>query len=354
MPPNRGFSPPANRRPPWRRLAGAILLAGLAGRSQAQPAAPPAPTTPPAGTPQPQEPVERLKLVTTDEVPLAVWYYPALGAAKPDGTGWEDVASAAVVILLHDLEGSHATVEPLARSLQRQGVAVVTPDLRGHGASTTRAGTTLETRALKKPDFEAMAVSRGGAIRDQASARGDVETVRAWVKERAAGGALDMNRLFVVGSGLGAAVAVQWALADATWPDIASGRQGRDVRGLVLVSPAWTTRGFALSQALTTDVIRKHIPIMVIAGRDDRDGVKLYDQLKRQRANEWYEKRAGEARPAQSPKATKDSPPSLYLLQLDTALAGDTLAAFRAAARAGDPAGLIAGFIASVSATPAE
>lgn len=353
------FRPRDCRPRPRPSLTAALVLVALALPVRAQEVAPQQPPPPgaPVAAPPPQEPVERLKLETTDGVQLASWYYPPLGAAKPDGSGWEEVDSAAVVILLHDLDGSHTSVEPLARSLQRQGVAVVAPDLRGHGASTSRAGGTLETRSLKKPDFDMMAVSRGGAIREQASSQGDVETVRNWVKDRAAGGTLDMERLFVVGTGLGAAVAVQWALADASWPDIASGRQGRDVRGLVLVSPTWTTRGFALSQAMTTDVIRKRIPIMVIGGRDDRDGVKLYDQLKRQRPNEWYEKRAGEARPAQSPKAAEDARPTLYLLQFDAPLAGDKLAAYRAAdprARAGDPAGLIVGFITSVSSAAAE
>ncbi|NBW88060.1 MAG: hypothetical protein EBR23_14840, partial [Planctomycetia bacterium] len=97
------------------RLATALLLpACLAVAADPVPAA--------AGKENaPQE----LLLETSDGVAIAAWYYPLP----------KDAASLGTVILIHDIDGSHRTVEPLAKALQAAGCAVVAPDLRGHGAS---------------------------------------------------------------------------------------------------------------------------------------------------------------------------------------------------------------------------
>jgi pimeloyl-ACP methyl ester carboxylesterase len=257
------------------------------------------------------------------------------------------------VILLHDLDGSHLTVEPLAKALQQQGIAVVAPDLRGHGESGGRAGgggEALTPRTIKKADLEAIARTGGGRVRDQATVRGEIEAVRGWIKDQAATGACDFDRLFVVGSGLGGALAAHWVVADAAWPGLASGPQGGNVRGVVLVSPAWTTRGFSVSPALTAEPVARSLPVLVIAGTGDDEAMRLFAQLKRQRPDSWYEKRAGQ--PASRAAKVQDATPSLYLMQVDAAQSGDALASQRSTdpRRAGsDPAGLIAGFIRSMS-----
>jgi hypothetical protein len=122
----------------------------------------------------------------------------------------------------------------------------------------------------------------------------------------------------------------------------------------VLVSPAWTTRGFSVSPVLGAEPIARSLPLLVIAGTRDDDAVRLFTQLKRQRPDAWYEKRAGQAA-ARSPKLQADGP-TLYLMELDSPQSGDGLASQRSAdprKAAGDPAGLIAGFIGTVSAPPA-
>ena len=100
-------------------MVGAVV--GTTGPALSQPAAAPAAT--PATT-DPLEPA-RIKNLdpTTDGVEIAAWHYPAPESAPPVAT----------VILIHDLGGSHRTVEPLAKSLQAAGCTVVVPDLRGHG-----------------------------------------------------------------------------------------------------------------------------------------------------------------------------------------------------------------------------
>lgn len=296
---------------------------------------------------------QRLKLATSDEISLAAWYYPA---TKPETDDGKDKKSppVPVVILLHDLGGSHTTVEPLAVELQSRGIAVVAPDLRGHGASKLPDGSEdadADGKSLKKGDFATMALTSGGRVRDQAAQRGDVEAVRNWIRGRAAEDNLAVDRLVLVGSGLGAAIAAQWAIADAAWPDLASGPQGRHVRGLVFVSPTWVTRGFSVSPMLANEPVRRTLPVLVIGGANDADAVKLYDQLKRQRPDEWSEKRAGQPL-ANAPKLKQDSLPSLYLRQFDTELSGDRLAAVVPKdGRGGNlPVDIIVGFVGRVTA----
>jgi pimeloyl-ACP methyl ester carboxylesterase len=352
-----------------RVLAIGLVAALPTSAGLAQPATPPAPaakpatvaqpsTNQPAGQPQSQpqnQPLgpERLRLPTSDGVQLVAWYYPV-----PKNGDAAEQEQPPVVLLVHDLDGSHGSVEPLARALQQRRIAVVAPDLRGHGESVGRlmpavATEKLEPRQLKKPDFEAMARTGGGRVRDQATIRGDLEAVRGWIKKQGEAGTLDFDRLFVVGSGLGGAVALAWAVDDAKWPPIATGPQGRSVRGLALISPTWTTRGFSIQPALADDVIRRGLPILLVAGTEDRDTLKLFDQLKRQRPGEWYEKRANA--PPESAAKGGATPPSLYLIQLNTPLDRDRLAStIDASGRGNDPAALIAGFMTAVGPKTAD
>jgi alpha-beta hydrolase superfamily lysophospholipase len=320
----------------------------IASPAFAPPAVPPAPVpTPPPATVPPQAratadkpaPPEELVLDTTDGLALHVWHYPAKVA--------EDAKPTATVILLHDIEGSHRSVETLAQALQAAGCDVVAPDLRGHGASTARPGGAIDLRTLKKADVELMAAARGGQIRDQSAIRGDVETVRNWIRRQAEDGNLDMKRLFVVGSGLGAAVAAAWTAEDANWPAGTKGDQGRQVRGLVLLSPAWTTRGFSITGALANDAVRTEVPVMVIAGRADRDAAKVFDQLKRQRPTSWFQQRADGTKD----KAAKLDDParaSLFFFEFDSTRTADPLASDRTL----NPAGVIAKFFGMALARP--
>jgi alpha-beta hydrolase superfamily lysophospholipase len=290
---------------------------------------------------------ETLQLETSDGVQLAATYYPPVSAGAGGGTA---PAAAPVAILLHDLDGSQRTVTTLATGLQQRGIAVVAPDLRGHGGSLERVAPgagKLASRSLKRPDFEAMARSRGGRIRDQAAVRGDVEAVAAWIREQAATGTLDADRLFVIGSGLGAAVALAWTVEDAAWPPIATGPQGRTVRGLVLISPAWTTRGFTVASALRADVIARGVPIFILAGAGDKDAVRMFEQLQRSRPESWYEKRADASEPTPNPDHQEGAPLTLYLIELGVSAQGDALTALPPGP--GDAATLVSGFISTVA-----
>jgi pimeloyl-ACP methyl ester carboxylesterase len=343
-----GFVPRLSARNPIHpvRRSGrlAIVLTCLASGivMVAVPAAEPAGPGPAAELPKPT----RLQLETGDRRELATWYYPVRDGATPLAT----------VLLLHDLGGSHESVEPLALALQAAGSAVVAPDLRGHGESVDSeleraSGSRAASELLKSKDFLAMIATGGSRVRDQASLRGDVETVRKWIKERStSGGGVDLDRLYIVGSGLGAALAAHWTVADAAWPPITSGPQGGDVKGLVLIEPTFVTKGFPVLPALSREPVKTKIPIMVIAGPKGRDADKVFDQLKRWRPDDWFDSRPGRRSPA------KDSEATLVFLQLEgrdrrgAVVEGDDFAALRSQNRQQpDPAFLVTSFIKATS-----
>ena len=261
---------------------------------------------------------QRFDLETSDGVTLATWLY------EPP----EDVKTLATVILVHDFEGSHETVEPLAVALRDAGCTVAVPDLRGHGASKNRTqpggrDDTLDIRQMRKPDLELIAAGAGGRLREQSAVRGDLETVYAFLASRSGS---PPDTLVVVGCGAGATLATLWTAADWAWPPLASGPQGQHVQALVLVSPSWTAKGVSLQPALGTDAVKQEIPVMVLAGTDDRDAIRLFEQLKRQRPKAWFDQRAG-AEFTKARDVEKPGDATLFLMQLDTPLTADKLAA---------------------------
>ena len=221
-----------------------------------------------------------------------------------------------------------AIIEPLAVALRDAGCIVAVPDLRGHGASKNRAqpggrDDTLDIRQMRKPDLELIAAGAGGRLREQSAVRGDLETVHAFLASRSGS---PPDTLVVVGCGAGATLATLWTATDWAWPPLASGPQGQHVQALVLVSPSWTAKGVSLQPALGTDAIKQEIPVMVLAGTHDRDAIRLFEQLKRQRPKAWFDQRAG-AEFTKAKDVEKPGEATLFLMQLDTPLTADKLAA---------------------------
>lgn len=299
---------------------------------------------PPRNEEPPPEP-ELLSVTTSDAVEIAASYYPPPG----------DAPALATVLLLHDLGGSRETLAPLARALQAGNCSVVVPDLRGHGKSSIPrldklAGEGGQAELLKSVDFGAMAATAGGRLREQSSVRGDIESVRNWIKQRADGSKLDLGKLYVVGSGLGATVAAGWTAGDAAWPSIATGPQGGDVKGLVMIDPAFVTKGFSIAKPLANEPLKTELPILLIAGSEDRDAVKVFDQLKRARPESWFDSGRFDAETRRNTSPAKDSEATLLLVRLGGSLSGDKLAAARSSdARQPDAARLILAFIANLA-----
>lgn len=182
-------------------------------------------------------PPENVSLATTDAVTLAATYYPSNGGKD-----------AACVILLHDDGGKRTELERLALRLQLLGAAVIVPDLRGHGES---AG---GFKQLRHEDYEAMV-------------QHDLEAVKGYLLKRNNEGQLNIERLGIVGVHLGAAIAIKWAALDWSWPELAVGKQGQDVKALALISPEWGYKGLRIGEAVVEPDIQNELSIFIVAGR---------------------------------------------------------------------------------------
>jgi len=299
----------ALRRPPPRRTA--WLLIGLVW------------IAPPCGAGAAD--AQRFDLESSDGMRVATWLYP-----RP-----EDADLRAAVILVHDLDGEHKDLEPLAHALQQAGCTVAVPDLRGHGASAPQGGrdAARQSKPTRRADLEMMAAGAGGRLRAQSSVRGDLETVHALLLERGDIDASGDSPLAVVGCGAGATLAALWTAADWAWPPLASGPQGQHVRALVLVSPHWTVKGMTIQPALASEPLKQEVPIMILGGKNDRDATRLFDQLRKQRPDAWHQRIGSETTRAADRRKPDDRKPAgeppaetLFLFQLDTTLSGEKLA----------------------------
>jgi len=221
---------------------------------------------------QKSEAGERVSLTTKDGVRLKGTFYQS------------DLGKEAVpIVMLHDFKESRTVFNGLAQALQsppegnRPSYAVFTVDLRGHGESTSQQGLNGQTRELDvaklgKQDFRNMV-------------RYDMETVRKFLVKKNDAGALNLNKLCLLGSGMGANVATAWAAVDWSAPILASRKQGQDVKGLVLTSPDWNYSGLPMLKPLRHRGVREKISMLIIYGKEDRKATKsaetVHKNLKR-------------------------------------------------------------------------
>jgi len=213
---------------------------------------------------------EEIKLKTKDGVRLKGSYYASsLGR------------DAVPVVMLHDFKESRRVFEGLAAELQdpsdsgRDSRAVITIDLRGHGGSTTqdsRDGRSrdLEPSRLKVGDFQDMVLQ-------------DMEAVRKFLVEKNDAGELNLNKLCLVGSGMGASVATYWAARDWNMPILATRKQGQDVKALILSSPEWGFRGLPLLRPLKQPDVRSQLSFFIVYGKQSskakKDANTVYKNL---------------------------------------------------------------------------
>lgn len=218
---------------------------------------------PRAGRPQPPE---NYSLTTKDGVQLAITYYPSTAGAQ-----------AVPVILLHDLNETRAVFDPLAQMLQNPPRdlaedlppgpgpvlprAVVTVDLRGHGQSKTGfdadgAAVELDASRFRLEDFQDMVLY-------------DLEAVRAFLVERNDAGVLNLNKLCVVGAGMGANVALTFAARDWAIPSLVARKQSQDVKALVLLSPRRNFNGLSSIEPLKFPPVQQRLSVFLAYGAGD-------------------------------------------------------------------------------------
>ena len=199
--------------------------------------------------PSPRE----VTLQTADGVTLGATYYAS-------NLGKEAVP----IVLLHAAKGSRADFEDLALRLQSTGKAVLVPDLRGHGAN--------RSADLHTEDYLAMVNQ-------------DVEAVKKFLMAENNAGELNIDKLGLVGVEMGASVASIWAVLDWSWPVLATGKQGQDVKALVLISPEWIFKGLRFQDVVSDSAFRSQFSIMIIAGkgvpRNLTDAKRIYNTIER-------------------------------------------------------------------------
>jgi pimeloyl-ACP methyl ester carboxylesterase len=214
---------------------------------------------------EPPEP-EEIELSTKDGLTLhATWYASNAGE------------EAAAIILLHGFGGSRADFQDLASYLQREhDCAVVVPDLRGHGDSTSIRDSSGEERRitagrLRPDDFSRMALE-------------DVEAVKRFLIQKNNARELNIERLGIVGAGMGALVAATWAEYDWTVDTLPTIKQGRDVKALALLSPEVRFKTLEAA-ALTRPGVCGQIALQIICGAEDpkalRNAQQVYNLVRR-------------------------------------------------------------------------
>ena len=212
-------------------------------------------------------PPETLNLETNDGVALRCTYYPGGFVLNPKTKDVTRISGKEVVpiIMLHGWEGQRREFDFTAVLLQRLGHAVVVPDLRGHGESTSaRIGprtVKLERDRMGRVDLENMVLL-------------DVEAVKRFLIDKNNASELNIELLCVVGAELGATVALNWAVLDWNQPQLPAFKRGRDVKALVLLSPPASFKGLNANAALKHPIIQSALSVMIVVGKDDREGYR--------------------------------------------------------------------------------
>lgn len=212
---------------------------------------------------------ENKTLTTRDGVELAITYYPSTLGKE-----------AAPVVILHDTKETRQRYADLAKALSRNGespLAVLTVDLRGHGESVRQAygnrERELNASKLRAADYAAMV-------------KWDMGAVRQFLVEENDAGKLNLNRMSMVGVGLGAAVALNYTAFDWSLKDLPTVKQSKDVKTLVLVSPRWKEQ-LPVQNAVRQPGLQSVVSVLMLYGEEDRrvaaDIRRIERQLERRR-----------------------------------------------------------------------
>ena len=259
--PSARRSPARAAAPAQAQPAGRQPQAKPAAKPQAKPQPPaPSPARPPAGRkaekiPPPEE-ISGGDLITRDGVTLCATFYP--------GTkGKESVP----VLLLHNWKSSRREFATLAPQLQQLGCAVLVPDLRGHGESTRK----IEVYRGKPREVKLDAAKFRGTEFAEIAAL-DMAALRSFLLNKNNSEELNLNKLVIVGSEMGAAVAMVWSAYDWSLPNYehAGIKQSQDVKALVLISPRWSHPGLdtaAVLNAKGLSPVRDRLSAMILVGQ---------------------------------------------------------------------------------------
>ena len=114
---------------------------------------------------------------------------------------------------------------------------------------------------------------------------GDLEEVKKFLMRQNNEGLLNIEKLGVVGAGMGAIVGLYWAEWDWHWPVLPSQKQGRDVKALVLISMPREFKGLNAFKPLDFDPVRSLLSVYMLVGeqspRELSSSQRIYDRLLR-------------------------------------------------------------------------
>lgn len=246
----------------WVRLfvLSFVLLFGLSPALRAQVQPEQEPMTPEKNLTEEKEEIpapEDITLKTRDGIDLRCTYFKAahkqetaaivLGKDEPVVLGKFTLP----FILLHDWEGSRKDLHGYGELLQKAGCAVIIPDLRGHGESTTMNDgmKPIDLSKFRKQDF--------------ASVVNDIEACKKYLVQKNNDAELNIDLLNLIAVGRTSTPAMDWVIRDwyAFPPYKAKIKQGQDVKSLILISPAKKLNQINMNAAL------KH---PMFSGRDRR------------------------------------------------------------------------------------
>jgi len=217
----------------------------------------------------PIQPARTLNLTTKDKISLACTYW-ASNAGR----------EAPVVVFLHREGGDRLEwPQALTSGLQRNGYAVMTVDLRGHGQSKVLADDNQQRGRNNRNRVKLIPQDYKNIVNF------DMEAIKEFIYEEHQESRLNMNKMGIVGAEMGAAIAVSYAMVD--WmkephPDgVGADRtpRGQDVRSLVLLSPV---RVAGLPYPQPINVINNPeaaIWFMVGVSKQDRDGLRESEKI---------------------------------------------------------------------------
>lgn len=204
-------------------------------------------------------------LSTKDGVELHCTYYPG-----------PETKQTVPMILVHDWEGSGKDLDPLAvwmRDVLK--LAVIVPDLRGHGESLRAKGgdQEIDRSNLKGKGIDAM--------------MWDIEACKSFLLKRNNEGKVNIEQLGLLGSGFGAFLAIKWAVRDWSVRDLPTLKQGRDVKAVILVSPCRDFRGASADPELRNPRIWSRISTLTIVGREKSRSVREAKRVHRTFERAW-------------------------------------------------------------------